>query len=114
MDVQSLSIAISIIILIIICIHYTKIGSHENLHCDCARNGAALYAWGKGPSLPLCDMRFKGLSPYKHPNAACASPMFNPFWPPFGSANAYVSSASRTPYVDVPISRMVGDHVPLE
>jgi len=38
---------------------------------------------------------------------------FNPFWAPYGSAGALVAT-SDSPYIDVPISRMVGDHVPLE
>lgn len=85
----------------------------EGLQCNCARTDAANAAWDPNAQLAPCDERFRGLSPYKHPSAACASSMYNPFWPPFGSPVAF-APVSSSRYIDVPISRMVGDHVPLE
>ena len=85
----------------------------ENLHCGCMRRRAAMHAWDPEGKLPPCDMRFKGLMPFKHPSVACSSPVYNPFYPPFSSAVSYAPT-SASPYIDVPISRMVGDHVPLE
>lgn len=120
-------IAILIVIMIIVCIwHYRRChqgddqcGIHaslkEGLHCDCARTSAAAFAWENAEALPRCDARFRGIMPYKHPDSpnACASPMYNPFWPPYSAVRPFAPNAT-SPYIDVPISRMVGDHVPLE
>lgn len=129
MDNESLIIAILVVIFIIVCVwHYQlchqgtdKCGLHcmpkdeagkEGLHCDCARTDAAMYAWG-APGLRPCKTQFCGQMPYKHPRQGCGANMFNPYWPPFGSGAAYIATADD-PYIDVPISRMVGDHVVLE
>jgi len=110
-------IAALIVVFMIICIwHYGRCHSAsraEGLHCGCERRDAAMFAWGSD-DLPQCDPRFSGQMPYKNPNGRpCARHVFNPFFPPFGSAPAYIGSSSQQ-FIDVPISRMVGDHVPLE
>lgn len=120
MDNESLIIAILVVIFIIVCAqHYQschqgtdKRGPKEGLHCGCARTDAAMYAWG-APGLRPCKTRFRGQMPYKHPRQGCSAKMFNPYWPPFGSGASYIATADD-PYIDVPISRMVGDHVVLE
>ncbi len=119
-------IAILVVVLILVCIWHFGLchrgidmcglhcaaGKKEGLHCDCARNSAALAAWNADPAaVPVCDERFRGLAPFKHPNAPCSYRMYNPFWFPYGAAPTFASKAGMT---DVPISRMVGDHVPLE
>lgn len=117
-------LAALLVIFILICIWHYRLchqgedacGIHskkEGLHCNCARLDAAMYAWDPEAKLAPCARRFKGQMPYHHPQRACAARMYNPFWPPYGSAGAYIG-ASSSPYIDVPISRMVGDHVPLE
>jgi hypothetical protein len=85
--------------------------AQESLHCDCARTEASRV--GYADSLPLCPDRYVGQTPFGDPRGprACRSPMYNPFWPPYGAAGEY-----KTPggVVDIPISRMIGDHVPPE
>ena len=107
------AIAIIFIIVIIWVYSRTNATGAENLHCGCSRREAAMFAWDPEGKLPPCDMRFKGLMPFKHPSAACSSPAYNPFYPPFSSTVSFAPT-SASPYIDVPISRMVGDHVPLE
>ena len=129
-------IAILIVVFLIICVWHYRLchqgldtcGIHpgkESLHCDCARHNAAYYAWDpqakigsqsdpfNSSGIKPCLTRFSGQMPYRHPRAACSAHMYNPFWPPFGSAGAYITT-SGSPYIDVPISRMIGDHVPPE
>lgn len=108
-------VAILVIIFMLVCIwHYKKCYTTEALHCTCARRDAAMAAWGSSKEgTPPCDERFRGQMPFKHPRVACSRPTFNPYWAPFGSANAFATGATSQ-FIDVPISRMVGDHVPLE
>jgi hypothetical protein len=118
MDKETI-ICILVAIFIIVCIWHYRLchmdpafDAREGLHCGCARQDAAMYAWGRD-ALPICDARFEGQMPYKHPSHACAYPIFNPFYPPFGSAGSFAPT-TESAFIDVPISRMVGDHVPLE
>lgn len=102
---------VAIIVLILIMYHMRTSHPQENLHCDCARTEASRV--GYASSLPLCPDRYVGQTPFGDPRGprACRSPMYNPFWPPFGAAGDYPTPSD---VVDIPISRMIGDHVPPE
>lgn len=109
-------IAILIVIFIIVCIWHYRLchqDGRESLNCNCSRLEAAQAAWDPNAKLKPCPTRYIGNMPYRHPNAACASPVYNPFWPPFGSAGSFMPT-SESRYIEVPISRMIGDHVPPE
>jgi len=70
----------------------------------------ALNGGANAQNLPPCEETYHGVLPYGHPNGpkACRSTTYNPFWPEYGAAGEF---KNPTNYSDIPISRMIGDHV---
>lgn len=106
--------ALIVIVILLIVLHMRECHvsrAREGLHCDCARTIASQGV--DDASLPLCPERYVGQLPFGNPGGprACRRPEYNPFWPPHGAAGAYVGAGDT---VDIPISRMIGDHVPME
>jgi hypothetical protein len=85
---------------------------------DCVHRRDALLAYDIGAEgqglpqgLPYCEDRYRGISPFLPPNRKCYTGSYNPFWAPFGDGGIM---SEVGPYFDVPVSRMIGDHVPPE
>lgn len=102
-----------IVIIIIFSVWWRK--SREGLSCGCERADMklALNNGATAQNLPICDETYHGVLPYGHPDGpkACRSPMYNPFWPDYGAAGEFKNPQG---YIDIPISRMIGDHAILE
>jgi hypothetical protein len=117
----ALVIALVIVIILIVTMSGSQkargSGSEGLCMRDCAHRAAALRAYDIGmeespvQSLPPCEDRYRGISPFLPPNRPCYAATYNPFWAPFGDGGVVTGTEQ---FYDVPISRMVGDHVPLE
>jgi hypothetical protein len=113
-----LAIVLIIVVLVVMCRAHNSTSEGLYTACDCVHKRDALLAYDVGAEgqglpqgLPYCEDRYRGISPFLPPNRKCYTGSYNPFWSPYGDGGV-VSEVG--PYFDVPVSRMIGDHVPPE